>query len=246
MTESLQLTADTVHIWRLMLDAPDPSPGDERLLGPDERERAERSLRSLDRARLVVVHAAKRRILGKYLGTAPDALEFTRGEHGKPSLVDVETHDVHFSLSHSADVALIAVRRGGPVGVDVERWDERRPLLALARRFFAPSEQESLRSLAHDPRQLVAAFFATWSRKEAYVKATGEGIARGLRHFDVSVAPAEPARLIADRLDPDAPRRWTIVALDAGAEYSAAVAAETRLHQVLLLNASDAGWPPKP
>jgi 4'-phosphopantetheinyl transferase len=125
------------------------------------------------------------------------------------------------------------VARAHAVGVDLERWSEGVEYLELAERFFSPGERRALRALAHVPDLVEAGFFAAWTRKEAYLKATGHGITRGLHHFDVALAPGEPARLLADRLDADATARWTMFALDPAPGYSAALVAASPIGEVL-------------
>ena len=229
----------SVHVWRVRLDDPAAARAMRALLSDDERARADRFFRDEHRVRYAVAHGWKRRILSRYVDVAPEALRFTAGVHGKPSLAGgAAASGVHFNLSHSADLALVAVARGGPVGVDVERWDAAVEHLELAERFFSPAERDALRALAADEASVVAGFFAAWSRKEAYIKATGHGITRGLDHFDVSLAPDTPC-LLADRLDPAATERWVLTAVPAAPGYSAALVATAPLDQVVVYDADD-------
>src|SRR5215204_4262422 len=134
------LGADEVHVWRISLDVEADS--FRSLLSPDERRRAARFHRDEHRRRYVTAHGALRLILGAYLDAAPETLAFELGEHGKPSLrepLDAEDARVEFNLSHSAELALVAVARDHPVGVDVERWSEVEHL-ELAERFFSRAE----------------------------------------------------------------------------------------------------------
>jgi len=142
---------------------------------------------------------------------------------------------VEFNLSHSDDLALVAVARAHQLGVDLERWSEGVEHLELAERFFSPAERDALRALAHAPDLVEAGFFAAWTRKEAYLKATGHGISRGLHHFDVTLAPGEPAQLLADRLDPEATARWSLIALEPAPGFSAALVVASPLGEVLQL-----------
>jgi 4'-phosphopantetheinyl transferase len=142
---------------------------------------------------------------------------------------------VQFNLAHSGDVALVAVSAGAPVGVDVERWDRDVEHLELAERFFSPVERRTLNALV-ERDEVVPGFFACWTRKEAYLKATGVGITRGLDYFDVSLDPREDARLIEDRLEPGAVNRWTMKAISVRDKYSAAVVADTSTTRVELFD----------
>lgn len=229
-----------VHVWRVPLADADAARALRPLLSDDERARADRFYREEHRLRFTVAHGWKRRILARYVRAGAEALRFDCGPHGKPALAGLPDA-VHFNLSHSGDLALVAVAAEGPVGVDVERWDDEVEHLALAERFFSPTEREALRALAGDARAVVDGFFAAWSRKEAYLKATGDGITRGLHHFDVALAPGAPARLLADRRDPRATERWVMRALDVAPGYSAAVVAAAPLHDVLLLDTTSLG-----
>jgi len=234
------LDADEVHVWRIALD--DESRVDEcwPLLSAAEQAKASRFYREVHRRRYVVAHGTMRTILAHYLGEPADSLAFVEGAHGKPSLIrapGASRLPIEFNLSHSDELALVAVALGRPVGVDLERWSPESEHLELAERFFSPSERDALRALAGDAERLIAGFFAAWSRKEAYLKATGDGITRGLHHFDVSLAPDEPARLLEDRLDPAAAGRWTMQALAPADGFSAALVATAPLREVRLYDA---------
>ncbi len=223
-----------VHVWRIRPARHDVSDA-WTVLSDAERERAGRFIFEEHRTFFIATHAIVRRILATYVGRPADALQFTESEAGKPSLLrgKSKTH-VEFNLTHSGELALLAVSAGARVGVDVERWHRHTEHLELAEHFFSADERQALRALASHDADLVAGFFAAWSRKEAYLKATGTGITQGLDHFSVSLTPGEPARLIGDARDPSAAERWYLAALDAGPEYSAALVAEHPVSELLL------------
>ncbi|MBI3629384.1 MAG: 4'-phosphopantetheinyl transferase superfamily protein [Candidatus Rokubacteria bacterium] len=165
--ETLALGPDEVHVWRARLDR--PPAGVEALLqvlSPDERTRAERFRRPADRARYIVSRGVLRHLLGRYTGSAPAALRFEYGPRGKPALAGGAAPA--FNLGHSGDLALVALRQGMEVGVDLERI---RPVEfdRIAGRMFAPGEVSRLR--AKPAREQQAAFFSCWTCKEAYAKA---------------------------------------------------------------------------
>ena len=227
------LGAHDVHVWRVPLDDDARADSYWSLLSEEERRRASRFVRDVHRRRFVAAHGALRSILAAYVNAEPAALDFVSGEHGKPALRDVTGRpSVEFNLSHSDDLALVAVARARAVGVDLERWSEVEHL-ELAERFFSPGERDALRALAHAPHLVEAGFFAAWTRKEAYLKATGQGITRGLHHFDVALTPGEPARLLADRLDDAATARWSMIALEPAPGYSAALVVASPIGDVL-------------
>jgi 4'-phosphopantetheinyl transferase len=230
------LETNEVHVWRIALADEVLADRYWNLLSDDERARAERFYRRAHRDRYVVAHGALRRIIASYVGERPDRLTFTAGEHGKPMLVagsSASRSGIEFNLSHSADLALLAVARGRAVGVDLEQWSEETEHLEVAERFFSPVERAALKAMSAERRHVVAGFFAAWSRKEAYLKATGHGITRGLHHFDVSLEPDGPARLLGDRLDAQATERWAMCALEPGDRYSAALVVEAPLGDLM-------------
>ena len=228
------LGTNDVHVWRIRLDAGRASelwP----LLSRDEQNRASRFHFEEHRDAYVVAHGMLRRILAGYCDDqSAQRLVFTVGEYGKPAL---QHSTLEFNLSHSGDYALLAVSRGGPVGVDIERWNSEIEHLDLSERFFSPAERRALRTLGAESEQLVAGFFAAWSRKEAYLKARGDGVAHGLDHFDVTLEPSVTARLIEDRTDATALDRWVMHALDASLGYSAALVAAAPVEDILLCDA---------
>ncbi len=170
------LGRDEAHLWRAGVRrnaAMVPELG--RVLSPEERARADRFPRPPDRARFVVAHGLLRLLVGHYLGADPVEIRFGRGPHGKPFLAGQEgPGGLRFNLSHSGDVVLWAFTRGREVGVDVERVRPRRDLSRLAERALPPARAAALRGLK--PEDQARAFFVAWSRKEAYLKARGEGL----------------------------------------------------------------------
>jgi 4'-phosphopantetheinyl transferase len=216
---------DEVHIWRAALDTdPEHRGAFAATLAPEERTRAGRFHRPIDRDRFIVAHGLLRAIIARYLDRDPGAIAFQQGPSGKPSLRDdVGDHDLHFNMSHADGIALYALARDCEVGVDVERVragfaDER-----IAERFFSRCELATLRALP--PEQQRDAFFHCWTRKEAFVKARGTGIATALDSFDVSLSPDEPAAILAIR-EVGEPHPWSLHHLDPGPHYVGAVAVE--------------------
>lgn len=230
----------SVHVWRIRLGSACTA-AHWLLLSEAERTRANRFHQVAHQEKFVIAHGMLRRIVSQYLDQAPTSLEFALGPHGKPYVVCPPgpcTDRLEFNLSHSGDFALVAVSRGSNVGVDVEQWRRDIEHLDLAEHFFSAMEVHALEQLAGVHDHVVAGFFSAWSRKEAYLKATGVGIARGLDHFDVELVPDQPARLLADARDPSAPERWTMTALPVASGYSAALVAEAPIDQILLFDAT--------
>lgn len=217
------LAPGDIHLWLL-----DLSPDEETVssllaqLSRDERERAARLVLPKIRQQFVTARGRLRQILASYLSALPEELLFSYGKHGKPSLTPPHDTPFHFNLSHSGDLALLAVNLNRPIGVDIELAKPERPFLKLAERFFSPAERDAMRGL--HPDQVQDAFYACWTRKEAYLKAVGTGLATPLDAFDVTMAPGELPALIRHRIDPEEAGRWTLLEIPVPDGYRAAVA----------------------
>jgi 4'-phosphopantetheinyl transferase len=214
---TIALDEGSVHVWRIDVRQP-PRVFEElrSLLSRDEEDRA--ALYRFDPAResFVATRAALRSLAGSYLGIDPRDVTFAYTAKGKP-----EVPGLSFNASHAGDVAVAAFARSGSVGVDVEEMRPDRDLRALARRFFAPAENAALDLL--DGQALVAAFYRCWTRKEAFVKAVGEGVSFDLRRFVVSVEPG--ARIVSIDGDPEAAAAWWAADVSPRGGYVAAVVA---------------------
>jgi 4'-phosphopantetheinyl transferase len=233
------LAAGMAHVWRVPLTGAGRATDFRRVLSADERARADGFHDMRNGTRFTLAHGWLRQILARYLDRAPEAIHFETGQFGKPYVSGRHNDkNIAFNLSHSGELALVAVTAGVAVGVDVQQWDPSINHAELAEQVFSPRERAQLHSLSADGMALAAGFYAGWTRKEAYIKAQGYGMARGLRHFDVSLAPMEPARLLADRSGggAGASARWAMAAINAAPGYSAAVACEGLLHHVHVLD----------
>lgn len=168
-----------VHLWRVELE----QAGDQQrlweVLSDRERAQAGRLRFALHRGRYVVSRGLLRVVLGRYLGLAPEKVHYRYGPRGKPTIEAAGTPPLHFNASDSGRLAVFAVARAGECGVDLERARADFPALEVARRFFSPAEVTGLEALG--TRRQREAFFACWTCKEAYLKATGEGISGRLR-----------------------------------------------------------------
>ena len=193
---ALAIGRDEVHVWQATLDrTPSELQSLFDSLAADERARAGRFHFDRDRVRFVVARGVLRAILGRYMNRAPVSLSFRYGSHGKPALAGEADGDaICFNLSHSNGVALYAIARHRAVGVDLERIRFDLPVVEIAERFFSRREVAALRMLPSEQQH--QAFFCCWTRKEAYIKARGEGLSLPLDQFDVSLAPGEPAALL--------------------------------------------------
>jgi len=161
-------------------------------------------------------------LLGHYLELTAEQIVFHYHSNGKPMVANhLEAKGIQFNLSHVDDLALYAFARERPVGIDIENLSRSIDFEPLARRFFSAREVEALLGVAKPLRKL--AFLNCWTRKEAFVKATAEGLSRPLDQFEVSLVPGEPARLLNTASCQHEARHWTMSVLDAGPDYVGAL-----------------------
>jgi 4'-phosphopantetheinyl transferase len=220
------LSDGEVHVWRVSLDLPQTLIDSFfESLSDDERKRAGQYHFPKDRRRAIVSRGALREILGNYLGMPAPELRFVYGEFGKPALSLESDNELRFNVSHSADLALVAVSRSRNVGIDIERV---RPGVAaeqIAERYFSPRESDALRALPAEER--TAAFFRYWTCKEAYAKALGRGLSLPLDRLGISL-PANEAAIVVDSGNPEWIAGWTLCELFPADGFTAALAAEGR------------------
>ena len=219
----LILRVDEVHVWRATLNLP-PSQVQylRRILAPDEGARADRFHFERDRVRFVAARAILRTILGRYLGVEPSQVLLGYGPQGKPRLAgQYEPAGLCFNVTHSHTLALYAIVRERPVGVDVERIRTDLGFEEMADRFFSPTEVAELRALP--AYEQVDAFFRCWTRKEAYLKARGDGLTVPAHQFSVPLQPCLPFAPLRVGVAGYAEGEWYIRALDPGAGYAAAM-----------------------
>jgi 4'-phosphopantetheinyl transferase len=224
----LALPDNEVHLWRADLDAirSDESLWRE-LLSPDEVKRAERFHFERDRQRFSAGRAALRKILAAYLEAGSQRLNFCYSKKEKPSLGPPHSRSgITFNLSHSGGIALYAFSRGREVGVDVEQIKRDIEVEAIGRRFFSPDEQAQLFALPAADQ--VDAFFRCWTRKESYIKATGDGLSLPLTQFDVSLAVGERDSLAATRPDAAEAAGWRMMDVPVDLGYAAALCVRGR------------------
>lgn len=220
----LVLPSDEIHVWRSHLDRP-AAQLDQlySTLSEDERIRAQRFHFERDRQHFIAARGVLRAILGRYLEREPVELEFDYSPKGKPALADANS-SLEFNVSHSNGLALYAVTRDRPLGVDLEYLRPLPNANRLAQRFFSPGEYAILTSLPTEFQQI--AFFKGWTRKEAYLKATGEGLG-GLQGVEVTLTPDEPPVLL--RLPSDVPpQNWRLYDLAPHPNYIGALAVEAQ------------------
>jgi 4'-phosphopantetheinyl transferase len=224
----LHFASNEVHVWAAPLSVTTADlAAFAGMLSTSERERAAKFKFDVHRNRFIAGRGWLRSILGRYLQTDPALLDFTYSKLGKPALsLSFESARLDFNLAHSEDVALLAVTQLGPVGVDVECIRPIKNVEDLVARFFSRRENEIFQKLPLDKRP--AAFFNLWTRKEALLKATGEGIAGGLDRVEVSFLADEPARLLALPEGSGEATQWSLSELMPASGFCGAIAIRSK------------------
>ncbi len=218
-TTPAPLEGEALHVWRMPpVAAPRCVARLWSVLSSDEQRRAGR-LRAQGRSGFVIARGALRVLLGTYLRRAPDTLGFEYGPRGKPMLAPRGT-PLQFNLSHTHGLCVLAFSRRRALGVDVEALERPLQVGLLAHRVLDPVEHDALLRVPETQRK--QALLNAWTRKEAFLKATGEGLGGGLREVPVSLAPDEPARLLGDA---SATGAWDLWALEVGPSHVGALAA---------------------
>jgi len=212
-----------IHVWRIDLAAALPAPADTALLSPDERERAGRLLSEHKRARFIAGRSTLRRLLGRYLDEEPQGLVFHYGRHGKPALVArTSSESLTFNFSHSKNLALLAVATDREVGIDLEYRHRNISVDSFARHILCENETVALQRLPANRHQ--QALLAAWTRKEAYLKALGDGLARSLKSFSAGIAEVETAVLRLEDTKGE-PVTWKFTPLAVHPDYFACLTA---------------------
>jgi len=175
------LLPNEVHIWWALLDSHENAlPKCVWLLSDEERKRADKFYYVRHRHRFIKTHSLLRRILGYYLDAPPDSLCFVKDDNGKPGLSKTGPQNIYFNLSHSHEAVMVGVAPDRPIGVDIEYIRPLSNMKAIAARFFSEAEYQAIQAVPLDEQNAV--FFKIWTMKEAWLKATGKGLA-GLREI---------------------------------------------------------------
>jgi 4'-phosphopantetheinyl transferase len=222
--KEFKLSLNQVDIWQADLNVSPQQLGQFQLtLSEDEQQRAQRFRFERDRSQYIAARGILRSLLGQYLGVHPAQLQFNYSNKGKPTLSPVHvTQPIQFNVSHSHQKALYGITLNHRVGIDLEYM---RPVevLSLAQRFF--SKQEFTQLTAVSPQQQQQVFFQLWTGKEAYLKATGEGLS-GLENIELSLDNIQgfdfncPDKMLS---------KWSIIPLNINNQYVASLAVEGEL-----------------
>jgi 4'-phosphopantetheinyl transferase len=223
---NLVLPSDEIHLWRADLNlSPEQLELRQNILSEDEQLRAKRFHFERDRQHFIAARGLLRAILGRYLNREPSQLEFCYSPKGKPALANLDCSvKVEFNLSHSNGIALYGVTRDRSIGIDLEYIRPLPNANQLAQRFFSLQEYAVIASLPANLQQI--AFFNGWTRKEAYLKAIGEGVG-GLRGVEVSLTPGEPPAILG-LSGKASPKDWSLYNLALYPGYAGALAVEAQ------------------
>jgi 4'-phosphopantetheinyl transferase len=235
-SSGLDLTAAYLHVWQISLDRSEEHVAQYwAILAADERARADRFHFERDRRRYIVARSALRSIIGHYLDVSPERLAFDYGPQGKPRLsLSTAQLPLQFNLTHSHELALCAITRAYEVGIDLE-YTKRQvtDIDQLAERFFSVNENAVYRALPASERRM--AFFRCWTRKEAFIKAVGDGLSHPLDRFDVTIAADQLPSIISIEGELVTTAAWSLFHLEPSADYVGAVAVHGAIQHL-------AGW----
>jgi len=228
VNSAMKIFDDEVHVWTFSLVSSSKSLQEFwSNLSSDERAKAGRYRFARDRDRYVAARGILRNLLSQYTGLEPHRLQFDYSSYGKPVLKHGSVEkELGFNLSHSREITVYAFTGGAEVGIDVEYVRPEMAWTEIAANFFSTEEVQALRRLPLETRTL--GFFSCWTRKEAYIKARGEGLSLPLHHFQVSVDPHGPAELLSHFDDRSEMNRWSLQQIIPADGYIAAVAARMR------------------
>jgi 4'-phosphopantetheinyl transferase len=229
-----RLSIGEIHVWTAPLADDTETAADLlRILGEEERARAAQLAFEHDRVRFIQAHGAVRQILADYCGADAATLTFDRGQNGKPYLVPRPGGpNLQFSVSHSGECCMLAVRLDHAIGIDIEKIRDLPQVMAIARRYFEPAEGRRLDALQGTARR--DAFFVLWTHKEAMAKGLGVPLAANLDRIEFEFDPINGVRFLGWRDNRYVAEEWSVFRLDPEAGYVAAVAAEHPVRSLTL------------
>jgi 4'-phosphopantetheinyl transferase len=229
---SFHLANSKVQIWHAsLLQPPEVVQKLQSVLSEDERQRADRFRFAEHRLSFWVGRGILRFLLSRYTGMRPEQIQFKYTLAGKPFLANGDSHpEICFNLSHAGQVALYAFSWGQQVGIDVESIRPMEEMDQVAKSNFSPGEYLNLQRVSEVRR--VEAFYKCWTRKEAFIKAIGEGLSFPLQEFEVSFEPDVPAQLLTVRGSSEEANRWTMHDLKTWDGYAAALVVEGKDHSI--------------
>lgn len=218
--ESAYQLDHSVHIWKIFFsDYSNEEAFYSKILSHAELARSSRFHFQIDSIRYKVSRVVAKVLLSKVLSIKPSNIELQLNDYGKPKLI-AKSNNIFFNVSHSANLGLIAITDIGPIGIDVERYRKKMLAEKFARRFFSESEVKEYLDLPHGQKE--EGFFNCWTRKEAFIKALGLGLAMPLKDFDVTLTPGEVSQLIEVRNRKEQAAGWLLKNIPLKEDYAAA------------------------
>jgi 4'-phosphopantetheinyl transferase len=230
----MKLDIGEVHIWLSWSNVgPENVAKFDRVLSSSEIAAADRFVFERHRVAYRFAHMALRSILSNYVDRAPDELRFGQNSFGKPFLIDGDerNNEVQFNMSHSGQVVVVAVTRGRHIGVDVEMMRPLKDYASIARLNFTAEERAWIESAPSESQQ--NAFFKSWARKEAVIKAVGKGLSMPLNTFDASILSGELGRRLTLLAEAPDVKSWWLVDLTAPEGYAGAVVVEQSIEKLM-------------
>lgn len=207
----------TVDVWTIPLKgSAEELQAAQRLLSAEEQTRVKRLRFKLHQERTILALAQRRSILAHYLNQPPESIVFSVGQHGKPYILN---HPIHFNLTHSHELALLAVCKEAEVGIDIEYWRPRINIEGLVKKVFTQNEQKNYFALAES--QTMASFYQVWTSKEAFVKALGKGLYHPLTDIEVVVNPTLPPEIIQTSDEMIELKNFALQAISVPSHYTA-------------------------
>lgn len=221
-SDTFSLKENHVDIWRIFISEQINFLDDyNELLSKKEIKKSKAYAFEKDKNSYLIRHAALRQLIGSYLNIEPNSIKFDTQGNDKPILKTPQT--LKFNLSHSGDMILIAISPNLEVGIDVEMNKPLPDFANIVKSYFSKNEIDKLFNLSETDQ--LEGFYNCWTRKEAYIKATGQGLSTPLDQFSVSLIPGAAPKLTRVEWDPDELDNWTMFHIDAAQDYIGALCA---------------------
>ena len=221
------ITKNDIHLWWID-ERYTHGQSQQRLLqflSNDEIKRANRYMNQEIRNRFIFFRGTLRIILSKYINSTADKIKFRYLRFGKPELDNqhplFQQNGLQFNMSHSGHKAVVGINPGRKIGVDLEQEKPMQHMDVIARNYFSALEYKNYDELEGNKRQ--QAFYTCWTRKEAYLKATGRGFDIPMNKFSVSPLPDESRLLIENEVYPKDINRWELIQISPEPDMTTAI-----------------------
>jgi len=225
----IEIEDNQVHIWQARIDVSSGYPKDIKdVLSADERERAISFKLQNDQIHFIIRHYLLRIILSKYCDYLADEITFRYDTHKKPAFNMPEYRKIKFNMSFSHDLMLVAINKHNDIGIDIEKVHDINDLESVAVNNFSSKEFKYLNSSS----EKINTFFKIWTRKEAFIKATGKGMYYPLKSFCVSMDKSGNHENLIIFNHPIKSKHWRIAEIKASDGFIASIAVKTNKFQI--------------